>query len=165
MLKIRNKVILLAGCMALLGSCDKKTVFTGFKTTNGNWAKTDTVSFKFKEPDTLNAYNLFINLRNNDEYAYSNLYLIVELGYPDGKVDSDTLQYAMAKPNGEWLGTGFSSVKENKLWYKKAFRFSQSGTYTIDVLQAMRKNGSINGVIDLEGITDVGVSVEKFSKK
>lgn len=165
MLRILSKAAVCLVCIAGLVSCDKKTVFTQFKSTGGIWAKTDTVSISLKEPDTINAYNMFINLRNNEDYAYSNLYLIVELNYPDGKVDSDTLQYLMTKPNGEWLGSGFSSVKENKLWYKKAFRFPQSGNYKVEVLQAMRKNGSINGITDLEGVTDVGLSVEEITKK
>lgn len=167
MLKIKTKLLVGIGLALMLLSCDKTKVFSKFESVDGAWDKTDTLSFTFHEPDTVNAYNMFINLRNDETYEFSNLYLIVEMNYPDGKVDSDTLQYEMAAPDGAWLGEGFSSVKESKLWYKgykEPFVFPQDGEYKVDVLQAMRKNGSINGVIALEGITDVGISVEKTSK-
>ncbi|GLB54134.1 gliding motility lipoprotein GldH [Neptunitalea chrysea] len=166
--RIAGRLLVVLSCLALFVSCDKNTVYTEFKSVDGNWSKNDTVSFAFTAPDTVNAYNMYVNLRNNEEYAYSNLYLIVELNYPNGKVDSDTLQYEMAKPDGEWLGKGFSSVKENKLWYKgykEKFSFTQGGDYTVDILHAMRVNGSINGVLDLDGVTDVGVSIEKIKKE
>ena len=35
------------------------------------------------------------------------------MNYPNGKVVKDTLEYKMAAPNGELLGTGFSDIKEN----------------------------------------------------
>jgi len=34
-------------------------------------------------------------LRNNDAYKYSNLFLVVELNYPNGKVIKDTLEYSV----------------------------------------------------------------------
>ena len=63
----------------------------------------------------------------------------------------DTLEYKMAQPNGELLGTGFTDVKENKLWYKENFTFNESGTYLIKLQHAMRENGNINEDIRSEG--------------
>jgi gliding motility-associated lipoprotein GldH len=59
------------------------------------------------------------------------------------------------------LGKGNGSIKESKLWYKENIVFSTSGVYTIEVSQAMRKNGNVSGIINLEGITDVGIEVTK----
>jgi gliding motility-associated lipoprotein GldH len=114
-------------------------------------------------PDSIQPYNLFINLRNNNNYKFSNLFLIAELGYPNGKTLVDTLEYQMAKPSGEFLGTGAFSLKENKLWYKgfnEPFVFSELGNYQIKISQAMRQNGSVEGVKLLDGITDVGFRIE-----
>lgn len=99
-------------------------------------------------------------MRNNSNYRYSNLYLITEINYPFGKVLSDTLQYEMAKPNGEWLGTGFGDVKANKLFYKENFQFSEPGEYIINIQHAMRKRDSVKGITTLEGITEVGFRIE-----
>jgi gliding motility-associated lipoprotein GldH len=131
------------------------------------WHKDSIATFNFKAPDSTNAYNLFVNLRNTNAYKFSNLFLIVELNYPNGKVVKDTLEYKMAAPNGELLGTGFSDLKENKLWYrgyKEPFVFNEEGDYTVNIQHAMRNNGDVNGVENLEGITDIGFRVESTQK-
>jgi gliding motility-associated lipoprotein GldH len=104
---------------------------------------------------------MFINVRNDDTFPYSNLFLITALTTPEGEVLQDTLEYSMALPDGSWLGKGSGSLKENKLWYKENIVFSSSGVYTLEVSHAMRKNGNISGVIGLDGITDVGLEITK----
>ena len=79
----------------------------------------------------------------------------------NGKVISDTLEYEMAYPNGDWMGQGFGDVYESKLWYKENVRFPETGTYQFKIRQAMRKNGNVNGISELQGITDVGFRIEK----
>lgn len=86
--------------------------------------------------------------------------MIAKVEYPDGIKQVDTLEYEMALPTGEWLGEGGSSIKENKLWFKENFQFTQKGMYKIDVTQVMRSNGSADGITYLKGITDVGLRVE-----
>ena len=113
-------------------------------------------------PDSTNAYNLFVTLRKTNDYKFNNFFLIVGMNFPNGKVIKDTLEYKMAKPNGELLGTGFTDVKENKLWYKEQVIFEESGEYTVNIQHAMRENGKVNGVIDLEGITDIGFRIESI---
>lgn len=146
--------------IVLFSSCDKNRVFDEYESIQG-WHKDSLVNFELKNIDSLKTYNLFINIRNNNDYQYSNLFLITEIKFPQGKVISDTLEYDMSKPSGEWLGTGFGDVKENKLWYKENVRFEESGRYEVSIQQAMRKNGEINGIQELQGITDVGFRIEK----
>lgn len=146
-------------------SCDANGVFDTYKSLPKTWHKDEAVSFTLKNIDTSKTYNLFVNLRNNNQYKYSNLFLIISMEYPHGKTLKDTLEYKMAKPSGEFLGTGFSSIKENKLWYKEAFQFKEIGEYQIDIQQAMRENGKVDGVQELQGITDVGFRVELAQNK
>lgn len=146
-------------------SCDSNRVFDEYKTVSNSWHKDSIVNFNIVSPDTLKQYNLFLNVRNTNDYKYSNLFLLVEINFPNGKVIKDTLEYNMAKPNGEFLGTGFSDLKENKLWYKKGFVFTESGDYKVNIQQAMRENGSIQGIETLDGIIDVGFRIEKESNK
>ncbi|OMP32159.1 gliding motility lipoprotein GldH [Mangrovimonas sp. DI 80] len=159
-------LVLLMGILYL--SCDSNQVYDEYQTVPNKWHKDAVISFKVTPPDSLNNYNLFVNLRNTSDYKYSNLFLIVGMEYPNGKITKDTLEYAMAKPNGEFLGTGFSDVKENKLWYKgyeSPFVFDESGEYTINIQQAMRENGHLEGVEELEGITDIGFRIEHANTK
>jgi len=144
----------------VITSCNSNSVFDSYKSVPNKWDKDSIISFKVKPPDSIHAYNLFVTLRNNSNYKYSNLFLIVGINFPNGKVIKDTLEYQMAEPNGKFLGTGFSDIKENKLWYKENVIFSEMGEYIVNIQQAMRENGKVNGVKQLEGITDVGFRIE-----
>jgi len=162
---MRNKVILIVViCLSFL-SCDSNRVFDEYKSVSSQWNKDSIISFKVSAPDSINAYNVFVNLRNTNDYKYSNLFLIVSTKFPNGKVIKDTLEYRMAQPNGEFLGTGFSDVKENKLWYKENIVFKESGEYQFDIQHAMRENGKVQGVENLEGITDIGLRIEGINSK
>jgi len=144
----------------LIIGCDEKRVFDEYQAVQG-WHKDSLVNFEIEELDSTQVYDLFINIRNNNQYAYSNLFLITKIHFPQGKVISDTLEYEMAKPSGEWLGDGFGDIKENKLWYKENVNFPEPGSYRVSIEQAMRTNGEVDGIEELEGITDIGFRIEK----
>ncbi|TRO67324.1 gliding motility lipoprotein GldH [Christiangramia sabulilitoris] len=153
-------IVSLVACFIILfSSCDKDRVYDEYKSLKG-WHKDSLVTFDLNNIDSSKIYDLFINIRNNSEYNYSNLFLITEIRFPQGKVISDTLEYEMTKPNGEWLGTGFGDIKESKLWYKENVKFDEPGEYQVTIQQAMRKNGEVDGIRVLEGITDVGFRIE-----
>ncbi len=163
MQKRNSLFLILLGILISISSCDSKSVFDEYQSLPNQWNKDQILSFNFEAPDTTNTYNLYVNLRANKDYKFSNLYLITGLEYPNGKIVIDTLEYKMAAPNGELLGEGFTDVKESKLWYKgykQPFIFKEPGAYTFKVEQAMRKFGQVNGVDNLEGITEVGFRVE-----
>lgn len=159
---MRNKLGWLLVFLVLgFTSCDSNRVFDEYQSVPNQWHKDSVIEFNIIAPDSIKPYDLFVNLRNTSEYKYSNLFLIVEMNFPNGKRVKDTLEYQMAKPNGEFLGTGFSDVKENKLWYKEAVVFLEGGEYKVNIQHAMRENGKVKGVEKLEGITDVGFRIEK----
>jgi len=163
MLKKSNYLWALPLALIVLLSCDSNTYLDVYETLPDTWHKDSIAQFKFKAPDTLNNYNLYINLRNNNAYQYNNLFLIVALDYPNGKTTKDTLEYKMAAPDGKLLGKGLTDVKQNKLWYKgydTTFKFTEQGNYTISIQHAMRKNGEVKGITDLDGISEIGFSIE-----
>ncbi len=157
----KSKLLIPIGLVLLVLSCDSKQVYDQYKALPNQWHKDSIVSFNITPPDSTNAYNLFVNLRNNNAYKYNNLFLIVEMVFPHGKIVKDTLEYKMAAPSGKLLGKGITDTKENKLWYKEQVIFNESGTYQVNIQQAMRENGQVQGVVELEGVTDVGFRIEK----
>lgn len=157
-----RRLILSIVVIALFCSCDDSIVKSDYKATNnGFWNKENTIEFNFSEIDTIKQHDIFINIRNDQTFAYSNLFLIAELNYPDGNRIRDTLEFEMALPDGTWLGKGHGSIRENKLWYKENIVFPSSGVYTLKVFHGMRKNGNVEGIVNLEGITDVGYEIVK----
>lgn len=160
---MQSKWSILIGMAFLYAACDDTRIYDSYRTYPNAWHKDSIATFEVPaiSADTSQRYNIFISLRNTNEYPYSNLFLISSIQFPNGKTVVDTLEYLMAEPSGKWLGKGFSDVKENKLWLKENVRFTEEGTYTVSLQHAMRDNGSIEGVQQLEGITDVGIRIEK----
>jgi gliding motility-associated lipoprotein GldH len=158
----KNKVFCVLLLLIFLVSCDSKTIFSEFKTlSDTSWKANETISFEFDVMDTISPKNLYIDIRNNNDYSFSNLYLITELNFANGTKIVDTLQYKMTDKSGNFLGSGFAEIKENKLFYKENKVFSVSGKHVFNVRQAMRKNGEVNPIPLLKGIQDVGFSIEK----
>lgn len=149
----------------LLVSCDKSQIYDEYKTIDNGWHQKDVIKFEFNQGKSKQPVNLFLNIRDNDDYEFSNLYLIVKLEQPKGKIQVDTLEYEMAHPDGTLMGNGWSDVKENKLWYKENYIFPETGKYKVSIEQAVRQNGKIKGVEVLQGITEVGFRIESKQTK
>lgn len=143
-------------------SCDHSLVKSEYKSVPGAvWDRDQAMQFQFSGLDTLQPHHIYLHVRNDDSFPFSNLFLIASMTTPQGEVLTDTLEYTMARPDGTWLGKGMGSIKENKLWYKENIVFPTSGVYTIDVAHAMRKNGNVVGLEGLQGITDIGIEISK----
>lgn len=157
-MRIKNSAILFVAAL-LFFSCDEKRVFDEYKSVGSAWHKDSIVTFNLPELDTTKRYDLFVNLRANNNYPYNNLFLIVALEKPNGYTKVDTLEYQMADPDGTLLGDGFSDIKESKLYLKENVKLR--GKYKVLIKQAVRETGKVPGVTLLEGITDVGFRIEK----
>ncbi|MEL1255616.1 gliding motility lipoprotein GldH [Flavobacterium sp. DGU38] len=157
-MRIKNSGILLLAAI-LLFSCDKKRVFDEYKSVGSAWHKDSIITFDLPVLDSTKRYNLFVNLRDNNNYPFNNLFLIVAIEMPNGFTKVDTLEYQMANPDGTLLGNGFTDIKESKLYLKENVKFR--GKYKVHIKQAVRESGKIPGVQELEGITDVGFRIEQ----
>ncbi|USL96395.1 gliding motility lipoprotein GldH [Riemerella anatipestifer] len=123
---------------------------------NGVWHKNNPQKFEFEIKDAQNPKNIIFVIRNNNDYPFSNLYLISKISKGNkvlGKID--TLNYVLAMPNGEWVGRGFGSTKEALFQYKVNYKFPENGVYNIELKQAMRKD-------TLKGIEDIGVTIQSL---
>lgn len=138
-------------------SCNNDSVFNQYKTIpKAEWNRDSLLLFQVPVTDTLLNHNLFVNVRNDIGYKYSNLWLFIDIKQPGDTVGvRDTFEVTLADPAGKWLGTGFGGIKTNEILYRQNVYFPVSGIYEIQIQHGMR--GKL-----LEGITDVGVRVEKF---
>jgi gliding motility-associated lipoprotein GldH len=147
--------------MLTMVKCGDHQEYAEFKDFDEGWKKSDTLQFKFLQPDTTDLYNLYFNIRVDQKYAFNNIYLISKIRFPHGKIVQDTLEYRMAKPSGELLGVGGTGTKESKLWYKQGVTFPEEGSYTVSVRQAMRKRGKEKALDTLQGVIDFGLITNK----
>lgn len=160
-MKIINS-ILFVSLLLLITSCDKKRIFDDYKSVGNSWQKDSIVTFKLPKLDPKKMYNLYVTVRNNDDYPFNNLFLIVTLEQPNKKIKVDTLEYQMTNPDGTLLGEGFTDIKESKLFYKDKQSFTQKGIYKINIKHAVRQTGKIAGIETLNGVSDVGFRIESL---
>lgn len=161
-----NLLILMAGSFLAFVSCSGNVVYSESEVIpKGKWDKNQILQFSLKNDDTVSKHNLYVVMRNDNTYPYSNLFLIVGMQNPDGLEVRDTLEYVMADAQGQWLGSGSTNTIENILGYKQDVVFSENGVYTFTIKHAMRENGSVEGIELLPGVLDVGMHIEKNSEK
>lgn len=159
-----HKLVLLLTLAIGIASCDSNRLFDQYENIENNiWLRNNIINFDIEINDTISRNNVFLNLRNDKNYEFSNLFIITQINFPDGYRVVDTLEYEMTDKLGDFLGSGFTDIKENKLFFKENVRFNQVGQYTIKVEQAMRKVGNIQGLDSLKGVTDLGVRIESIT--
>lgn len=150
-MKVASQIVFVFFLFVTLTSCSNDEVL--MNNIDNKWNQKDAKSFDFNIQDNQIARNIVFVVRNNNSYQYSNLRLIAVLEKDKKAISVDTLNYVLAKPNGEWLGNGFGEVKENQFQYKVDYKFPTNGNYSIKVSQAMRQN-------ILVGIDDFGVKIQ-----
>ncbi|MEZ4798668.1 MAG: gliding motility lipoprotein GldH [Flavobacteriales bacterium] len=143
-------IIFLAAMSVLFTACDNAVVYEqSYPVENGVWNLNDVKTFEFNVEDTLQLYNFYVTLRNGEEYPFSNLYLFIEMEFPNGKKSVDTLECPLADAMGNWYGSGLGSIFDNRVLFRERKKFPLSGNYKLEIHQAMRQD-------DLKGIYDVG---------
>lgn len=149
-----NKFLGLLFASLTLLSCSESNGEAYFASVGGKWDKNKEQKLDFTIKDAQTPKNITFVVRNNNDYPYSNIRFIVNFSNLKTKqVQTDTLNYILAKPNGEWLGKGFGETKEILFQYKAKYKFPENGNYSIGIIQAMRNNA-------LPGIEDIGVKIE-----
>jgi gliding motility-associated lipoprotein GldH len=158
------RISLIAAIVALtLTACSEAIVHSStLPVPGGSWSREWKPEFSFDVTDTINEHDTYIDIRHTGHYPYSDLYLFVLLKRPDGHALLDTVEITLADATGRWLGKGLGFIRSDRheahVLYKYGKRFPRPGRYSITLEQAMR-------VEDLEGVIDVGVSVEKHMGK
>jgi gliding motility-associated lipoprotein GldH len=151
------QLIIIGAILVVYSSCDLNRVFDEYKPIpEEKWHQDSLLTFAIPISDTLQNHNLYINVRNNIDFEYSNLWLFVNIEQPNGVAKQDTIEIPLAEPSGKWLGKGFGGYKPQHAVYKRNVFFPSSGEYKISIQQGMRK-------AQLEGISDVGLRVEKMN--
>jgi gliding motility-associated lipoprotein GldH len=91
------------------------------------------------ELDSTKRYDLFINLRDNNNYQYNKSLIVSVVEKPNGYTKVDTLEYQMAEPDG-LLGNGLQTYIKSKLFFKENVKFRK---YKVHIKQAVREKRSL----------------------
>jgi gliding motility-associated lipoprotein GldH len=136
-------------------SCDALRVFEENKAIeNGVWNASSPVVFNVDVDDTLSANTFYLNLRHEEAYPYSNIFLFLHTKFPNGKEAQDTLELMLQRPDGKWNGSGAGGLRDHQIAFKKGLRFPLKGKYVFSITQAMRGK-------ELGNVREVGLRIEK----
>jgi gliding motility-associated lipoprotein GldH len=136
-------------------SCDRNAVYDrNFAIPHHSWNYEDTFHYYVNIADTSHAHNVYINIRNSENYQYSNIFLFVSTYAPTGYFLKDTFEIKLADKSGKWCGRGVGNIFSLQVPYKMRIKFPYKGIYLFEIQHAMREK-------NLKGITDVGLRIEK----
>ena len=147
--------LLLLMCVALC-SCDPNKVYENNVTIAAEgWRHTDRARFEVDITDTITPCNIYINVRNNNNYKYMELWLFVDVHIPPDIVERDTTKIILADHRGKWQGNGLGSKFDLRVFFRKNVRFPAAGKYIFEYEQGTRDEL-------LTGIEDIGLRIEKI---
>lgn len=149
------KVFLILMILGSLASCNRGTQFESErKFESESWHKDSLVEFHPVIEDTSQVFNVGFSLEHSNEYPYSNLWLFVDVESPGGHVQTDTMEYFLADPEGDWIGKG--SDRSMKLYwlFKGGVKLADPGEYKFTLQQGMRRDR-------IDGIKAVSLWIEK----
>lgn len=144
----------LAGII-LLVACQNSVIYQNQKAISPDgWHYTDSVIFNIEIKDTLALHSMYIDVRNTTDYSYSNLFIFLDIEFPDGRILRDTLECVLADRRGQWTGRGFGALRFNRFLFRDDVWFPASGMYVFRLTHGMREE-------TLSGITDAGIRIER----
>jgi len=158
-LKIEMRIFFFFTLISLgLYSCDRDRIYeSNIKIPVEGWRYTEHARFEVDITDTVSPCNIYINVRNNSNYKYMELWLFVDVFSPVGIMDRDTVKIMLADHRGKWLGHGLGSKFDTRMFFRKNVRFPAAGRYVFEYEQATRDEL-------LTGIDDIGLRIEKILK-
>jgi gliding motility-associated lipoprotein GldH len=149
--------------LLLFFSCDSNIEFINYNSVNGSWHKDSIQDFSFELNHLQEEkYKTYINLRINNDYKFSNIFLIVVLSDSLNIITKDTLNFKLADKSGIFLGDKRINLIENSLLHKEKISLENNMKYYVSIEHAMRVINKVGGLEYLNGVVDVGYKVEKI---
>jgi gliding motility-associated lipoprotein GldH len=137
-----------------LVSCSHNEIFFEYHSfKKDGWDRKDAAIYHINIDNTTDLFDVSLEIRNNNNYPFRNIWLFVDFQAPGGNVRTDTVGVDLADVYGKWYGKGIS-LYSFTIPYETAVRFPRKGTYTYAVRQGMRENPLI-------GISDIGLKISK----
>lgn len=151
---MRTIVATLIALIALV-SCTSNDVYNSFiALPNTGWGEDSLAVFRANIEDATAAYDINIQIRNQNNYKYANLWLFIDVIAPDGELVRDTTECLLAQTDGTWIGSGWGSLYTLQCPYRLRTRFAKPGTYTFRIAHGMRDE-------EIEGIHSLGLRIVK----
>jgi gliding motility-associated lipoprotein GldH len=140
-----------------LVSCQSDVTYAESQSISNAWSDTDTLMFSPVIEEVNAAQDLYLWVRHDKKYKYSNVWVRVESELDlDGDADSNgagrLFEIKLADKTGKWLGTCSQSMCTAKLLIKSGLTVTEKKSFKLSVVQYMREE-------NLANVKDVGVEL------
>lgn len=153
---IKKILLFLVPCALYIASCKSVDIYE--KTVampDHEWQSSNRPNFEFEIKDTVSFYNVFLVLRHNEKYKFTNIYVNLYIKGP-GQDTAIKIQrdLPLATPEQGWLATGIDDIYEHRIALTTGKQTFREGVYSFTLEQIMRED-------PLKNVLDVGIRVEK----
>lgn len=125
--------------VVLLCACQPDPlVELGMEFEDDKWTYENSINFTFSAPDTINQYDLILDLEHYEAYAYENIYIHIKTVFPDGTDVTDEISIPLLGDDGQWVGKG-SELKRVRVYLQQGLKFRKEGVHSITINQHSRE--------------------------
>lgn len=154
---MKNNLIpfFLLSLIFIFGACQSGYLYEEYRDVKSDkWHQDSSFYFDVMVDDTALLTDVFISIRNQNNYPYRNLILFTKVRSPQGNLLKDTVNILLADEKGRWYGKGVGGYWTYDVKYKNSVRFPVEGVYRFTFKHGMR-------VKELPGVKGVGLQIKK----
>lgn len=154
-----KSILPLLGLALLLSACGPNYQFSeSVDLPAESWTYDNVIDFDFQIEDTLQIYNLILDVTHHQDFAYQNLYTRIGTYFPSGQDLTKVLSLELANKMGSWQGKCSGKYCTVQIPIQEGAYFNAAGDYRIRLEQFMRKDPIL-------GIKNISFHIEKTENR
>ena len=145
----------------LVLSCKNEDIlYSSHIETKGAWLKNEPVKASLEINES--PIDIYLILKLNEDYPFSNIYLLSNISNPDLKI-TDTISFKFDYSKNKSLLSRQTRIKTFRIPIYKNMNLNE--ITSVEISHAVRFIDSTKPVMKLEGILDVGILVNKSNEE
>jgi gliding motility-associated lipoprotein GldH len=125
----------------LLSSCGPDIIYEkNYDLPEEGWSYEDALNFEVPVEDTLEIYNLYLDLVHSRDYPFENMYVRIHTTFPSGRRTTEQVSLELAGEAGIWNGDCGREICRITIPIQTNAYFDQTGSYEFTLEQYMRRN-------------------------
>ena len=152
--------VLITFFVLILSCKDEDALYSSHVETKGAWLKNEPVKAILEINES--PIDIYLILKLNEDYPFSNIYLLSNISTPDLKI-TDTISYKFDYSKNKSLLSRQMRIKTFKIPIYKNMNLNEKTS--VEISHAVRFIDSTRPVMKLEGILDVGILVNKSNEE
>ncbi len=140
-------------------SCGQNYIYDEtFEIAEKEWAYENTLNFEVDITDTLEIYNLYLDIEHTTDYTMQNIYIMIHTQFPSGERIKERVSINFADKMGQWFGDCSDSKCNLRVNIQQGAFFNLPGKHIFTIEQFMR-------ISPLPGIKSIAFRIEDTGQK